>query len=55
MADEKVYKEVYQDMKKQGHCQRTSYSRYRERIQERNSAQKRKEFNDRKIRMGGSR
>jgi hypothetical protein len=47
---EKVYKEVYADLKKKKVTGLT-YDKYRERLQVRNEAQKKKEFEERRIRL----
>lgn len=49
--DEKVYKETYDDFKKRGHMNKTSYDKYVRRCQERNSAQQRREYEERKIKL----
>lgn len=46
--NEKVYKEVHADLQRKG-VTKVSYDKYRERLQVRNEAQKKKEYEERKI------
>lgn len=47
-TDERTYKEVYADLKKKK-ATGLSYDKYRERLQVRDEAQKKKEFDERRI------
>lgn len=48
--NEKVYKEVYSDLKRKK-ATGLSYDKYRERLQVRDEATKKKEFEERRIRL----
>jgi len=51
MPDEKVFKEVYDDMRKKGHCNKTSYDKYRQKLNARDMDRKKREFESRRIIM----
>lgn len=53
-ADEKTIKEVHADLSKRG-VTKISYDKYRDRIDVRDKGIAKREYEERKVRMGGSR